>query len=219
MFNKEDFYKIHIKKLSVTGFVCTNCGEFCESTDKFKTKTNWCKDCYNFYNLCNRLKNKEDIRQKKKIYYQKTSSERKLKRKEYYNTIKGKNSSKRSNEKYVKSGKYNKYINNRIKNDPIFKLRRTVRSRIYHCLKFKGFYKKNTTANYLGCSIKELKTHLESQFKPGMTWDNHGIDGWHIDHIIPLNSENTVDEINKLCHYTNLQPLWAKDNLKKSDKI
>ena len=59
--------------------------------------------------------------------------------------------------------------------------------------------------------------HIESQFEPWMTWDNHG--EWHIDHIIPLASATTKEEIKKLCHYTNLQPLLAEENLSKGDKI
>ena len=62
-----------------------------------------------------------------------------------------------------------------------------------------------------------LKEHLELQFVDGMSWDNRS--EWHIDHIIPLSSAKTDEEIYKLCHYTNLQPLWAEDNLKKSNKI
>ena len=69
----------------------------------------------------------------------------------------------------------------------------------------------------LGCTPEELRDHLQSQFTEGMTLENHG--EWHIDHIIPLASANTEEEIVKLCHYTNLQPLWAEDNLSKSDKI
>ena len=77
--------------------------------------------------------------------------------------------------------------------------------------------KKNKTILYIGCSLEELKLHLEKQFKPGMTWENHG--EWHIDHIIPLASAKTEEDLYKLNHYTNLQPLWAIDNLKKSNKI
>ena len=62
-----------------------------------------------------------------------------------------------------------------------------------------------------------LKEHLESQFIDGMGWDNRV--EWHIDHIIPLSSAKTEDELYRLCHYTNLQPLWAEDNLKKGNKF
>ena len=67
----------------------------------------------------------------------------------------------------------------------------------------------------LGCSLEELKKHLETQFKSGMSWDNYG--DWHIDHIVPLASAQNEAEIKKLCHFTNLQPLWAEENLSKGD--
>ncbi len=70
---------------------------------------------------------------------------------------------------------------------------------------------------YLGCSLEYLKNHLESKFQPGMTWENQG--KWHMDHIIPLSSTKIEKDLYKLCHYTNLQPLWAVDNLKKGKKI
>ena len=75
---------------------------------------------------------------------------------------------------------------------------------------------------FLGCTIEEYKEYLESKFQQGMTWDNHAVDGWHIDHILPLNESNTVlteEEKIKRLHYTNTQPLWAKDNMKKGNKL
>ena len=71
----------------------------------------------------------------------------------------------------------------------------------------------------VGCTPNELKIHIESQFKEGMCWENHQQDGWHIDHIIPLSSAKTEEEINGLCHFTNLQPLWSTENYKKGKKI
>ena len=78
---------------------------------------------------------------------------------------------------------------------------------------------KNKTFEIIGCSKEFLKEHLEKQFTDGMTWENYGFYGWHIDHIIPLSSGKNEDEIYKLCHYTNLQPLWWFDNLSKGSKI
>lgn len=71
----------------------------------------------------------------------------------------------------------------------------------------------------IGCSLEELKNHLEKQFKVGMTWNNWSLFGWHIDHIIPLSSAKTESEMIKLCHYTNLQPLRAEENHKKGSRI
>ena len=69
----------------------------------------------------------------------------------------------------------------------------------------------------LGCTIPELKAHLEAQFQPGMTWDNWSLKGWHIDHIKPLTSFDLTnrEQFLQACHYTNLQPLWASENLSK----
>ena len=73
-------------------------------------------------------------------------------------------------------------------------------------------------SNVFGCSTDELVKHLEDQFKDGMTWDNYGRYGWHIDHIKPLSKAEDMEDLIRRAHYTNLQPLWATDNLKKSNK-
>lgn len=72
----------------------------------------------------------------------------------------------------------------------------------------------------VGCSLEQLKAHLESQFQPGMTWENAGFYGWHIDHIIPCAAFDLTkpEEQAKCFHYTNLQPLWRKQNQSKSSK-
>jgi hypothetical protein len=107
----------------------------------------------------------------------------------------------------------------RLKTDEIFKLKNNVSHRVRMYLKTKSIIKSDNTFNIVGCTPEFLKKHLEIQFIDGMSWENHGYYGWHIDHIIPLSSAKTEDEIYILCHYTNLQPLWAEDNLKKSNKI
>jgi len=73
----------------------------------------------------------------------------------------------------------------------------------------------------LGCTIDELRTHLETRFSDGMSWNNWTLDGWHIDHIIPLAFFDLTDpeQVKIACHYTNLQPLWAEENLRKSGRI
>ena len=104
------------------------------------------------------------------------------------------------------------------KSDPLYKLSLLIRSRMYNFLKYKNVTKKNKTSEIVGCSLETLKFHIENQFTDGMSWELMG-KHIHIDHIIPLSSAKTEQEILKLCHYTNLQPLWAKDNLKKYNKI
>lgn len=111
----------------------------------------------------------------------------------------------------------NLYNKRKRKEDPKFLLTRRLRNRLYYALKQK-FWKKDTKfANYIGCDLEFLKTHMESQFIDGMCWENQG--EWHIDHIIPLVSANTEDELYALCHYTNLRPMWALDNIKKGTKL
>lgn len=90
------------------------------------------------------------------------------------------------------------------------KLAQALRNRLRKALKTNA--KKGSAVKDLGCSIAELKQYLEAQFQPGMTWENHG--EWHIDHIKPLASFDLTkrEELLQACHYTNLQPLWARDN-------
>ena len=132
-----------------------------------------------------------------------------------YPQIKIKNNKKRvkKTRKQINSEQYN-----RIKSNPSLYLIKIYRSRTYLALK-KGFYKSNKTINFLGCSPTFLKTYIESQFKDGMSWGNYG--QWHIDHIKPCASFDLSkpEEQRKCFHYTNLQPLWAKDNLSKGDKV
>jgi hypothetical protein len=114
--------------------------------------------------------------------------------------------------------KRNKTEKERKKNDPLYKLRGSLRVRICGAVKAKGWIKNNSTQDILGCDYEIVRKHLEIQFIDGMCWDNHGIYGWHIDHITPLAKAETQEELYKLCHYTNLQPLWAADNLSKGAK-
>jgi Uri superfamily endonuclease len=103
--------------------------------------------------------------------------------------------------------------------DISFKLAKLLRARINRAI-FKNIGDSNSAVRDLGCTISELKQHLESKFEPGMTWDNWGKYGWHIDHIRPLSKFDLADRVQflKACHYANLQPLWAIDNLRKGSK-
>ena len=104
------------------------------------------------------------------------------------------------------------YKNNNIQ----IKLALNLRSRLNKAIK--KDYKIGSAVRDLGCSIEELKKHLESKFKPGMSWDNYG--QWHIDHVKPLSKFDLINynELKKACHYSNLQPMWAKDNLSKNNR-
>lgn len=102
--------------------------------------------------------------------------------------------------------------------DLLYKLKENLRCRYSICLKVKKFNKTAKFREYLGCDLDFFKNHISSQFKTNMNWDNYGKYGWHIDHIKPLDSAKTEEELVKLLHYTNLQPLWAEDNYKKKNK-
>lgn len=109
------------------------------------------------------------------------------------------------------------YRNNRYKTDPMYALTERTRSLICKSLRNKGYSKRSRTHEILGCSFEQLKTHLESQFQQGMSWETRHL--WHMDHRTPLATAKTEEELLKLNHYTNLQPLWAEDNLKKGAKL
>lgn len=96
-----------------------------------------------------------------------------------------------------------------------YRMSQILRSRLFAAIK--GRFSGGSAVCDLGCSVEELKTHLEFQFQPGMTWENWAHDGWHIDHKIPLAKFDLTDreQLLRAVHYTNLQPLWAKDNLSK----
>jgi len=110
-------------------------------------------------------------------------------------------------------------IRNKRKNNPNFKIIDNMRTRIHSALNYHKLTKNQKTINLLGCSAEEFWIHLEKQFTYGMTKENHGRNGWHIDHIVPLSSAKNQQELEKLLHYTNCRPLWAKDNLIKGNKI
>lgn len=107
----------------------------------------------------------------------------------------------------------------KLRTDVEFKLRHTLRNRMNKALRSQ--WKSGSFVRDLGCSISEFKAHIESLFKPGMSWDNHSITGWHLDHIIPLSSFNlsNYEDFKKAAHYTNLQPLWYKENIVKRNRI
>jgi hypothetical protein len=111
------------------------------------------------------------------------------------------------------------YTNERYKNDPVFRVTKLLRGRLYKIMFDLNIKKCGSTLKLLGCSFKKATNYLKYKFLPGMTHENYG--EWHIDHIQPCASFNLIDpkEQQKCFHWTNLQPLWGPDNLSKSDKL
>ena len=206
---------------------CTKCKIQKELTEFYKNKDakdgliGDCKSCRKEYDKERYKANKERIKEqvkehyqankeRKKEYYQANKERKKEYRKEYYEANK-----ERIKEFYKEYSK--EYQKERRKVDPLFKMTHNLRVRTSQAFKNNGYTKNTKTQEMLGVNWGICKAHIERQFTKGMSWSNYG--NWHIDHIIPLASANTEQELKKLCHYSNLQPLWEADNLIKSAKV
>jgi hypothetical protein len=152
-----------------------------------------CKDCRSNNTKKYYLIKKEAIKQNTRQYYQKNKDTIRIKRRVYRK--------------------------NREKTDIFYKLKRRLRNRLYYALKKTSWKKDTHFSQYIGCSLEELKKHIETQFKSGMNWDNHGL-VWDLDHYIPLSSAKTEKQIYDLSHYTNLRPEFKEYNRNvKRDKL
>jgi hypothetical protein len=141
----------------------------------------------------------------------------KLCRKEYF--CKSKNIREQYLEKNklrIKEWRKNNTKFNKEKN-PLYKLQCNLRSLISKSISRQGYKKKSKSQKIIGCSFTELKSYIENKFTEGMTWENYG--KWHIDHIYPSSLAKSEEEMIRLNHYTNFQPLWAEDNIRKGNKI
>jgi hypothetical protein len=171
----------------------------------------------------NALKNKEKIKERSRLYREQNSERLKQRAKSYRDQNKDIIAKRKADYAKKNRDKLNKYLRDykksRESQDIVFSLNRKIRRRMWYALKKKKG--SGQAIDFLGCSIDFLKGYLESKFQPGMTWENNTYTGWHIDHIVPLSAFDLTDvtQLKLACHYTNLQPLWAKDNLRKSDRI
>ena len=107
--------------------------------------------------------------------------------------------------------------NKKIMESPVGLVASRCRRRLAHIFNKRRVPKTQKSEELIGCDWGTLKRHIESKFTEGMNWDNKS--EWHIDHVIPLSSAKSIEDVIKLSHYTNLQPLWAIDNWKKGAKI
>ena len=220
MYNKE-YYLKNKKKIFATNkkWYLKNKEKVTQYTKEWYLKN---KERIKFTNKMYRLKNKEKLKIKRKLHYLKNkkhtlfinkqwaikNKERKLQlwRNYYY-----KNTKKLNKQRIERSKK-------QYKTDNSYRLMQLVRSRINQVLKNKNLKKTDKVINLLGMNGYNFKKYLESKFKPGMSWKKRGL--IHIDHIIPCSAFDLSkpSEQLKCFHYTNLQPLWAKENLIKSNK-
>jgi len=216
---------------------CINC-KLEKSIDLFVNKRNICKSCMKEYKKQHSLKNKDYLKEKNKkyyidnkdsiinksaMYYENNKEKKLLYQKEYSEENKEKIAEYKSEYAKKNREKINKYKsdyqNRRRKEDPIFMLKYSINRSINRSLKCKGLSKSKRTKDILGCDIGFFKNYLEDKFTIEMSWENYGII-WDIDHIIPLSTAKTEEEVIKLNHYTNLQPLDSHINRNvKRDKI
>ena len=222
----------------MTDTICPLC-----SNTSVKLINGYCKKCYK-KQWYERNRDKEAI--KMATYYKNNTDKLKTYAKEYFKENKhtlldktkeykkdyySKNKDKikaniETNKEEIRIKKQNYYQNNKNKinnsyklylnNNMSAKIAARIRTRTWIAIKNKT----SSLPEDLGCSLDELILYLESKFTEGMSWDNYGRNGWHIDHIIPISSFDlsSPEELKKACHYINLQPLWAKDNMRKGNR-
>jgi hypothetical protein len=183
---------------------CANCNnvlsnhEFHKSSYSKDGYKSICKSCTSVRSKEHRQLNLEHHRNKSNIWYANNKEKVRKRIKLTRKTI--------SEKEYI-----------RYSTDTLFRLRKNLRSLIGHSFRNNGYSKKSKTHEMLGCSYEDFKLHIEAQFVSGMSWENRS--EWHLDHIIPVSSAINEDDLIRLNHYTNFQPLWAVDNLKKSNKL
>jgi len=162
---------------------------------------------YSDFNISKRNKSglRGECRECQKLIYSNNSEYYREKRRKRYS----KNPEKEliRNKKYYSSKKTQiiENLKNKKKVDEMLRISCNLRSRISQFVKTKKIHKDNKTLVMLGIDLPDFKKYIEGKFKQGMSWENYG--KWHIDHIIPLYYAKTPEDLNKLCHYTNLQPL------------
>lgn len=201
--------------------ICSKCNEEKNISCFGKAKQNKdglngrCKDCIKIYQSNYRgeyyINNKEKLNDKHKEYYLLNKD----KMDKYYKTYReqNKDKSKAYSQAYylLNKNKINKYKYNYLNNNIDIKIKHRLRSRITMAMRSINTDRCESSASLLGCSVGEFKKYLENKFTKGMSWENYGKNGWHIDHIKPCDSFDLTlpDEQKKCFHYTNLQPLWA----------
>lgn len=172
-------------------------------------RMNNCKKCHNAKTIERR---RGDVIHKEymRIYNERYRKEKKEEISLYHKAYKQKNKE-----------KLNAYRRNKLKSDVSLRVKYNLRKSLKDLMKTTKNGGSSSKSKLIGCTTQQLSKHLESLFTKGMTWGNYGANGWHVDHILPCASfdHNDPKQVAQCWHYTNLRPLWAKDNITKSDKI
>ncbi len=209
--------------------ICSNCNHkkpinefyFAKIANNYKSQ---CKECEKRRSKLYKKENKEKVDQINKIYRETHREEKRLKDKIWVE--KNKEKKKASDKAYRERTKHIRRIKTkeRKEKDPLFKFKLNVSKLIVKTFKQNNCKKQNKTTEILGCTMIEFKSYIEKQFQPWMNWNNYGMydpnfKRWQLDHITPISSAKTEEEVLKLNHYTNFQPLDAMENMLKSNKI
>jgi len=203
---------------------CNKCKQNKAAEDFYKVGRK-CKECRKEYSKAYYEQNREKIKERKKAHYQQNAEKKKEQMKAYREQNREKINERQKAYRKQNRDKMRIYERNKRKTDLNYKLSDNLRRRVRKVLD--GKCKSKKTMDLIGCSADFLKKYLENQFQPGMSWNNYGnpngdhSECWHIDHVLPCASFDLSDpkQQQKCFHYSNLQPLWAKDNMSKGAKI
>lgn len=196
--------KVDMIQESLIESTCNKCGLTKPISEFYKGSVTKCGECEKERIRVYRLEHPTKVKNTKKKYRENNTDKIKVSRKIY-----------RENNPTKKK----EYHKSRKQKDPFYRAICNLRNRTKKYVKQIGAKKDSPMFKMIGCTPEEFRKYLENNFLEGMSWDNYGLYGWHIDHIIPISSAKTLEEIKKLCHYTNFQPLWAEDNLKKGNQM
>lgn len=152
------------------------------------------------------VKNKDYVSEKNKIYRENNRDQLNAASKAYY---------RKDPKRFIAYSL--RWRTERRQSDPVFAMQERVRSFVGYAFRENGYTKRSKTQSILGCDWNSFKLHLERQFVKGMSWDNRS--AWHVDHIVPLATAKTEEDVIALNHFTNLRPMWAKENMSKGAQI
>lgn len=211
-----------IKEFPKKGAVCLECRRaadrkyYTKNKDKVKARAKTYYTTNRDDILAN--KNRDRLREYNKQYRKQNADKIRKYNKEYKAANRDNIAAWKTIYRRENKDKINEYQRSRINSSPFLKAQKAVRNRLNELIRLRNFEKKFSFYEYIGCSPEEFQAYIESQFTKDMSWGNYG-KVWHIDHIIPLGSANSLDQLYELSHYTNLQPLVAADNLSKNDTV
>jgi hypothetical protein len=190
--------------------VCNKCN-IDKGVTEFYSGRRRCKLCYNKHKKKPTPEQREEYNKRRREQYYENHDEEK----ERSRLWKKNNPDKVTEYNSMYKGIYHK---NRMENDPIYRVKHTVRNLINCSIYHKGFTKNSRTFDILGCSYEDFKCHIESNWEGWMSWDNYGLYngdenyGWDLDHIVPVSSAQCEEDIIRLNHYSNIQPLCSYVN-------